>query len=114
MPHLKTNLKEAWNMIFRLMDDFQMHHKTNIEKNFKSKDGKVATNDMENAEILKAHFTSLFNSHTRVDFSVLDKISNHTFQHILGEAPSETEIKRKLYLRWLAIKLLANLASPWT
>ncbi len=101
-------------MIFRLMDDFQMHHKTNIEKNFKSKDGKVATNDMENAEILKAHFTSLFNSHTRVDFSVLDKISNHTFQHILGEAPSETEIKRKLYLRWLAIKLLANLASPWT
>jgi hypothetical protein len=94
MSHLKTNPKKVWSMI--LMDGFQPHHKTNVEKNFKSKDGKVVTNDTENAEILKAHFTSLFNSHTRVDFSVLDEIPNHITQHILGEVPSKTEIKKAI------------------
>jgi hypothetical protein len=95
--HLKTNPKEAWNMIFRLMDGFQTHHRTNVEKIFKSKNGKVATNGLENAEILKDHFTSLFNSQTRVDFSVVDEIPNHISQQILGEVPSKTEIK-KTYL----------------
>jgi hypothetical protein len=76
------------------MDGFQMHHRINIERNFKSKDEKVATNDTENAEILKTDFSSLFNSHTEADFSVLDGIPDHISQHIIGKVPTKSEIKR--------------------
>jgi len=78
------------------MDGFQTHHRTNVEKMFKSKNGKVAINDLENAEILKDHFTSLFNSQTRVDFSVVDEIPNHISQQVLGKVPSKTEIKKAI------------------
>jgi hypothetical protein len=47
-------------MVFKLMDGFQTHHKKIMERNFKSKDGKLAKNNMENAEILKTHFSSLY------------------------------------------------------
>jgi hypothetical protein len=107
----ETNPKESWNMIFKLVDGFQMHHRNYVERNFKSKDGKIAENDSENAEILKMQFSSLFNSHTEADFSVIYEIPNHITQHILGEVQLNQR-SRKPYLRWLAIKLPASLASP--
>jgi hypothetical protein len=64
-----------------------------MEKNFKSKDGKVTKNDDENAEIVKTLFSSLFNSQAKVDFSVLDEIPKHETQHNLGRTQSKTEIK---------------------
>lgn len=86
-------------MIFKLMEGFQTHHKKNMEKNFKSEDGKMAKNDDENAEILKTFFSSLFNSQAKVDFSVLDEIPKHETQHNLGRTQSKQR-SRQPYQRW--------------
>jgi hypothetical protein len=52
-----SNPKEAWNMIFKLIEAFQGRHKTYMPKNFKTKSGKEAKCDTENAQILNEHFT---------------------------------------------------------
>jgi hypothetical protein len=64
-------------MVFRLMERFQTHHKNKVEKNFKFKDGRLAKNVEEKAEIFKSHFSSLFNSQVEIDATVLDKIPKH-------------------------------------
>jgi hypothetical protein len=43
--NFKENPKAAWNMIAKLMDGFQSHHKTFIPKIFKNKAGLEAKND---------------------------------------------------------------------
>jgi hypothetical protein len=49
-----------------------------------------------NTEILKTHFSSLFNSQVKIDFSAIDKIPNHETQHKLGEMPSQTKIMKSI------------------
>ena len=71
------NPKEAWNMVFKLMDGFQKHHKNILPKNFKSKTGTEAKNDTDNAAILNDHFYSLFNSQVQVDYTVLEELRQH-------------------------------------
>ncbi len=96
MSHLKINLKETWDMIFKLMEGFQTHHRKCVEKNFKYRSGKVAKKCEENAEILKA---------VEVDFSVIDEIPAHEIQQKLGVTPSKKEIKK-------AISKMANNKAP--
>jgi hypothetical protein len=62
-----------------------------VEEKFKSKDGRVAKNNDKNAEILKAHFSSVFNSQVEVDFSVVDEIPRHGTQYNLGKIPSKVK-----------------------
>jgi hypothetical protein len=49
--HFKVNPKEAWKMVFKLMEGFQNHHKISILQNFKSKAGAEARKDEEKAKI---------------------------------------------------------------
>jgi hypothetical protein len=42
----------------------------------------------KNAEILKAHFSLLFNSQVEVDFSVINEIPKQETQQDLGKMPS--------------------------
>jgi hypothetical protein len=61
------NPKEAWSMVFKLMEGFQNHHKTKMPKNFKNKNGVEAKCDKDNANILNSPIYSLFNSGTEAD-----------------------------------------------
>ncbi len=103
--HLKINPKETWSMVFKIMEGFQTHHKSEVERFFRFKDGKLAKNADENAEVLKSHFSSLFNSQVEVDNTVLEEIPKHEIQHELGKVPSKAEIRR-------AISKMANNKAP--
>ncbi len=48
----KDNPKEAWNMVFKLMEGFQSHHQTFIPRNFKNKAGIEAKDENKNVKIL--------------------------------------------------------------
>jgi len=61
------NPKEAWSVVFKLMEGFQNHHKTKMPKNFKNKNGVEAKCDKDNANILNSPIYSLFNSGTEAD-----------------------------------------------
>ena len=66
--------KEAWSMVFKLMEGFTKLHRMYRPTNFKYKNGIEAKNDNENAEILNIHFNSLFNSQVQVDLTVLNNL----------------------------------------
>jgi len=85
--------KEAWNMVFKLMEGFTKHHRNYLPNNFKFKNGTEAKNDNDNAKILNTHFSSLFNSQVPVDFTVLDKLPQYEVKHEFGETPTHTEIQ---------------------
>jgi hypothetical protein len=89
----KINPKDAWKMVFKLMEGFQSHHKTYIPKNFKNKSGIEAKNDTDNAKILNTHLYSLFNSKVQVDYSVLENKPQRETASQLDKAPSEKEIR---------------------
>jgi hypothetical protein len=88
MVGLQDFPKEAWSMIFKLMEGFQGHHKTHMPRNFKTKPGKEAKGDKENAQILNKHFHSLFNSETKVDTTVLDRLPQYEKAHQLDGTPT--------------------------
>ena len=85
--------KEAWDMVFKLMEGFQKHHHTYLPANFKNKKGIEAKTDSDNANILNSHFHSLFNSDVQVDPSVLDEIPQHAVKTELGVLPTAKEVK---------------------
>jgi hypothetical protein len=85
--------KEAWKMVCNLMDGFTKHHRIYLPTNFKHKNGIEAKNDNNNANILNAHFNSLFNSQVRADPTVLDNLPQHNIKHEYGETPTAQEIK---------------------
>ena len=87
------NPKEAWDMVFKLMEGFQKHHHTYLPANFKNKKGIEAKTDNDNADILNSHFHSLFNSDVQVDLSVLDEIPQHDVRHEFSDPPTAKEVK---------------------
>ena len=70
----KTNLGDAWQMIFKLIKGFQGNHCSFCQKSFKNKKGKRAKNNNENAKILKEHYKEVINRSVPVDLSVLKGI----------------------------------------
>ena len=88
--------KEAWQMVFRLMEGFQKHHRVYLPRNFKTKNGVEAKNDQDNATILNQHFHSLFNSNVQVDPPVLNNLPQHPIQHHLGNKPTKQEVKNAI------------------
>ncbi len=104
-PDFVINPKEAWSMIFKLMEGFQKHHKVYIPKNFKSVNGINAKCDNYNTKILNSHFHSLFNSEVEVDLTVLEGLLQYDISHELDASPIQDEITR-------AIKIMANDKDP--
>ncbi len=87
-----VNPKEAWSMIFKLMEGFQKHHKVYMPKTFKFKNGIEAKCDKDNARILNSHFHSLFYSEVEVDMTVLEELPQYEVKQELGEAPTHAEV----------------------
>ena len=83
-------------MVFKLMEGFTKHHRNYLPTNFKYKNGTEAKNDNDNAEILNAHFKSLFNSQVQVDCTVLDKLPQYEIKHEFGEKTTPTEIQNAI------------------
>ena len=86
--------KEAWDMVFKIIEGFTSHHKKHLPKNFKSKTGVIAKTNEDNASILNAHFHSLFNSQVQINPTILDALPQCDIQHELGSVPTPNETKR--------------------
>ncbi len=63
-----------------------------MPRHFKTKTGKEAKGDKENAQILNEHFHSLFNSETEVDNTVLDGLPQYKIAHELDGTPTRSEV----------------------
>ncbi len=89
----RSNPKEAWQMVFRLMDGFQKHHRKATQKLFKNQKGKVAINpkDYRNVE---SHWNTVFNRHATDDENIVDEIQQLPVQYSLGIVPKKSEIKK--------------------
>ena len=74
--------KDAWKMVFDLMEGFSTHHHIFCPTNFKYKNGTEAKNDRDNSDILNSHFSSLFNSQVNIDYSVLDNLLQHEIKNM--------------------------------
>ena len=85
--------KDAWNMVFKIMEGFTSHHKKYMPKNFKSKNGIETKSDQENATILNNHFYSLFNGPFQIDPTVLNALPQHSIRHKLGTTPTSNKLK---------------------
>ena len=85
--------KDAWKMVFNLMEGFTTHHRVFRPTNFKSRNGIEAKSDSDNADILNSHFSSLFNSQVKADLSVLDNLPQHEIRHEYGNTPTPKEIQ---------------------
>jgi hypothetical protein len=109
--HFKSNPKEAWKMVFKLMEGFQTHQELSMPKKFKSKACVEAKTDEDNAKILNTHFHSLFNSQVKIDTTVLDKLPQYEINHTLGDLPSKSEIKNAIK-KWPMINFQASQNSP--
>jgi len=99
------NPKEAWSMVFKLMEGFQNHHKTKMPKNFKNKNGVEAKCDKDNANILNSPIYSLFNSGTEADPLALEDLPQYKVIPELDKVPSSNKITR-------AIKSMSNDKAP--
>jgi hypothetical protein len=84
--------KDAWKMVFSLMEGFSTHHRIYRPTNFKHKNGVEAKSDSENANVLNSHFNSLFNSQVSADPTVLDSLPQHDIKHEYGTLPTANEI----------------------
>jgi hypothetical protein len=88
--------KDAWKMVFSLMEGFSTHHRIYRPTNFKHKNGVEAKSDSENANVLNSHFNSLFNSQVSADPTVLDSLPQHDIKHEYGTLPNANEIKNAI------------------
>ena len=88
------NPKEAWSMVFKLMEGIQRHHKNYLPKNFKSKQGNEAKNEDDNVKmflVTTSNASSIAKS--KVDPSVLDNLCQLQVAHELGNPPTFNELK---------------------
>jgi len=53
--NFKSNLKDAWDMVFKLIEGFQDHRQFS-QKNFKDQNGHITLTDTENTELLRKHY----------------------------------------------------------
>ena len=65
---------EAWQMIFKLRDGFQTHHRDLRGQHFKNQKGEVARDKTKNASNIKQHYRAVLYRNTPVDQSILDKL----------------------------------------
>ena len=67
ISQIKINPKEAWDNIKILSKGFLGHHVKRKSLKFRGKDGKIVITDRENAKIVGAHFTKVFNRDASID-----------------------------------------------
>jgi hypothetical protein len=90
----QTNPKEAWSNIFKLMEDYQSHHRNFTPKNLKDSHGKEATTNDQNLQIMSDHYKKVFNNHAQIDPTIIDKIPQRPIQHELRDTPTLNETKK--------------------
>ena len=67
--------KTTWAGVKKLQACISGHHTTPTNPQFYNKNHTLATSDKENIEILSKFFEKIYNSETKVDFSILDDIT---------------------------------------
>jgi hypothetical protein len=102
---MNFNPKNAWCAIKEIRDGLEGHHKAQSDLKMRKADGELATNDSDNADVMGAHFTKVFNNHRAIDPTILDEIRQRTSKTELGNPPSLEEVK-------LALRKAANGKSP--
>ena len=88
---IKINPKEAWDDIKILREVFLGHHVERKSLKFRGDDGKSAITDRENAEIVGAHFTKVFNRNANVDWYHANKTKQKKVMHSLVDPISFEE-----------------------
>jgi len=88
----KTHPKSTWEIVFKLIEGFQGHHRMYKPKAFKDQWGKIATNNKENMNTLGTHYHAIFNRRANIDYSVLKEIKQCDNSPELGTAPTPNEI----------------------
>jgi len=73
--HFINDPKAAWEVVFQIVEGFNVHHKECKPKNFANNNGKTSSNDKDNSKILKSHFQEVFNRKATIDPSVLDELT---------------------------------------
>ena len=68
--------KEAWQMIFKLRDGFQTHHRDYNSLLFKNSEGKVATDKKESTDNIENHYNKVFNREAQIVQSILKHQTN--------------------------------------
>jgi len=90
----KTDPKSAWDTVFQLIGGFGGHHQTYRLKRISNEQGKVATTDRENADILSNHYSKVFNQNAPYDPTVINKLDQKPQANpMLGIAPNIKEVK---------------------
>eukprot|EP00978_Attheya_sp_CCMP212_P022516 scaffold67214_cov53-Attheya_sp.AAC.5 len=100
---MNFNPKNAWCAIKEIRDGFEGYHKAQMDLKMRKPNGKIATNDAENADVMGAHFKRQRTSKTELG----DPLSLEEVKHALrkaanGKSPGESSITAE------ALKALDN------
>jgi hypothetical protein len=76
--NFQDKIKEAWRMVFKLMEDTQKHHKNYIPMNLKWTKGFKAKTEEDNTKL---------NKKSEVDLTIENEIPHHPAQEHLGKPP---------------------------
>ena len=87
------------------MEGFQTHHKKYNPKNFNDSNGKTATNDKENARVVKQHYQQVFNRMMSIDMTITEKLHQKPVNHKIGRPLMKQQIVS-------AIKKMKNKKVP--
>jgi hypothetical protein len=84
--NMKFNSKNAWMAIREIQVGMDGHH--TMQQSDMKEDGRLATSDSDNADVMSKHFTKVFNNHRLIDTSVLDELKQRPIIKSLGELPT--------------------------
>ena len=79
-------------MIQQLMNGFENHHRKMVQKLFKNKEGKIASNKKENYRLVESHWNTVFNQQAVYDEKIIDEIEQRPIEDSLGTIPNKKEI----------------------
>jgi len=91
--HFIDNPKAAWEVVFQIIEGFNVHHKEYKPKNFTNNNGKMSSHDKDDAKILKTYFQDVFNRKATIDPSILDELTQRPVTMSFDMVPSIDEIK---------------------
>jgi len=101
----KDEPKATWNIVFKIIEGFNTHHKKYSPKNFSNSKGDVTKNNSKNLEIPKEHLHPIFNSSSETNPSIINEILQRPIANNLNFAPTIKEVK-------FALKKMKNNKAP--
>lgn len=87
--------KEAWRAAYKIRDGVKGHHKRPVSKNFRKKDGSLASSSKENAQVARDHFAEVLNTKRPVMATKL--IKQHEISPEIGLPPSWDKFKKAVF-----------------